>query len=352
MARAACADTIFQELVYLHQRESIDGSDCMTASRVLTALQAVLPPQTPVEVNEDLWVTIAGTRLRVAWLPDGDPRSLRYGVDMIVAPTLTRRARDDAEKRGIGWVDEQGGASLTAGHIVIVKPGRPGGPQRSAWTPATLRVVEALLDGHAATVAATADATGLSEASTSRALRLLTDAELLTRDAVRGPHSARRVAGPAALLDTYLTKALAAHHAEAFIRVAVDPRSISRQLDRIAGPLEDREVRWALTGALAADLYAPLLTQPTPAALIIETQRPADLHAAARNGGFVEAEGGALTLLAFRGPGRLQRTIVSGKPCASKARTYADLIALGGVRAEDAGAHLRTHIIDWMVNGS
>lgn len=318
--------------------------------RIRAALKAVLPHGVMVEVDDDLIIDLAGHRLQGGWLPQGFAREVRDAgeVDIVIGPHLSGRARKVAEELGIGWVDEQGGACLAAGNVVVVRPGTPVSEPDTPWTNATLQVVEAVLTGTPATVAAVAEAVGLSQATCSRALKVLTNDGLLAQEVARGPNSGRFVADARKLLGAYADAAAILISDAPTIRVSIDPRSLHRTLRRAAAPWNDADRRWALTGALAADLMAPMLTEPSPMMVLVEAHALTDLHLAASDGRLRTSDSGALIFRAFTGPGRLGVTHPSSSddPLALWPRVYADLLTLGGVRITDAAAHLAEQMLN------
>src|SRR5690606_578014 len=121
---------------------------------------------------------------------------------IVVGRRISRGAREAFSQAGIGWADETGAAEIVFDQLIISKSGRPNEtPEKPAkWTPAVLSVAEALLSGTTATVHATAAATGLSLTACTNALQTLTEFQLLTRSARRGPRSARHLADRLRLL--------------------------------------------------------------------------------------------------------------------------------------------------------
>ncbi len=124
-------------------------------------------------------------------------------------------------------------------------------------------VAEALLCDVPATVSATAEATGHSTSSVAEALSALSKWGLLEAGASRGPQSGRRVVDPDRLLDEY-AQAVLGQRRNAELRCGVlwrDPLSTVKQL----GERWDRDqIEWAATGALAAAVLAPYLTDDAP----------------------------------------------------------------------------------------
>jgi hypothetical protein len=285
----------------------------------------------------------------IKWIGDGRLAdalrvlSTRRGrPDIAVARRMSPGARETLAEAGIGWVDETGAAEIAAGTIVISRPGRPpkpsGPPER--WTPSVIAVAEALLCGTKATVAATEEATGLSNGSCTTALRVLTDFGLLEADAGRGRDSARRVADGDRLLDAYASV------------VEALPPSISLQIgvtwrDTIDGVMQTgarwdkAKVAWAASGAVAATVIAPLLTTVNAADVYVDAETILGLEAAAASAGLRPIEGGRLTLRPFPSvTARRLATRVDGLMVVPWPRVFADVRTIG-VRGEEAAEHLR-----------
>jgi len=316
------------------------------------AVRAVLPRAAKVRVGDvdaGVDIVVNDHPFVIKWIGDGrlaDARrvvSTRRGrPDIAVARRMSPGARETLAGAGIGWVDETGAAEIAAGTIVISRPGRspkPSGPPER-WTPSVIAVAEALLCGTKATVAATEEATGLSNGSCTTALRVLTDFGLLEADAGRGRDSARRVADQDRLLDAYASAVEAA------------PPSISLQIgvtwrDTVDGVMltgakwDTAKVAWATSGAVAATVIAPLLTTVNAADVYVDAETILGLEAAAASAGLRPIEGGRLTLRPFPSvTARRLATRVDGLMVAPWPRVLADVRTVG-VRGEEAAEHLR-----------
>ena len=298
--------------------------------------------------RDEISLVVAGQALNVKWAGEGnlgDVRRLaarrKARPDVIVARRLSPASRQLLSEAGIGWVDETGAAEIAIGTLVVSRTGRPQPTDGlKGWTPAVLAVAEALLCGVRATVSATEVATGLSTGGCTAALRFLTDEGLLVADAERGRGSARRVADRDRLLDAY-THAARAEPSGPRLQVGLLGKDL---LDELAakGRVWDRNgVAWAATGAAAAFVLAPYLTDVGSVEVYVDADTVAGLEAVATRTDLRIIEGGRLTLRPF--PTASVRSLadeVEGLRVAPWPRVYVDLQA-EGVRGEEAAEHLR-----------
>ena len=227
--------------------------------RAEDAVRAVLPGAAKVRVGDvdaGVDIVVNDHPFVIAWIGDGrlaDAKrvlSTRRGrPDIAVARHMSPGAREALAGAGIGWVDETGAAEIAAGTIVISRPGRPpkptGPPER--WTPSVIAVAEALLCGTKATVAATEEATGLSNGSCTTALRVLTHFGLLEADAGRGRDSARRVADQGRLLDAY-SSAVEASPPSISLQIGVTWRDTIDGVMHTGAKWDRAKIAWATSG--------------------------------------------------------------------------------------------------------
>ncbi len=100
-------------------------------------------------------------------------------------------------------------------------------------------------------------------------------------------------------------------------------------------------VVWAATGAVAASVIAPYLTEVTTADVYVDVETIASLEAVAVDVGLRPIADGRLTLRPFPTvTSRLLATETAGLRVAPWPRVYADL-RTEGVRGEEAAEHLR-----------
>jgi hypothetical protein len=325
----------------------------MWSDRAVRAFEAVLPPGTRVKVTagegRDTSVSVAGRRLRLRWLPVGWPRQLAEALkikprpDIVAAHQLSPGARALADRERVGWVDESGAAEISVGTILISRTGSPAVPLDSkvGWRPATLAVCEVVLIGCPATVSAVVAETGLALSTVAAALKFLAAQGFLTGDADRGPQSRRHVADRDGLLDAY---AAAAER----LRPPISIRAGVLWRDPLVGVAEagrfwdEAGIGWAVTSALSAAVWAPVMTEITPMEVYVAGKTPGDLRRILFPAGLKEIEGGRLQLRPFPTPvgTRVTAEIRPGLRSVLWPRAYADLRTVG-VRGEDAAEHLR-----------
>lgn len=318
--------------------------------RAEQAIRDVLPPTVAVQPGTkpgDL--IVAGRRLRVRWAGKGSLPDVRTAIetgqrpDIVVASRLTPGARTALTEAGIGWVDETGAAEIAVGTLVVsrtpVQPRPTAREDRSGWSGARLAVAEALLCGHRATVAACRSATGLSEASCTNALAFLSELQLLTAPAKRGPTSARAVVDSRRLLEAYAAAA-SDHRSKLELRVGAVWRDQIAGIAQVGRQWESRGLDWTVTGAAAASLVAPYLTGFTGAEIYLEAKTISALASAAAVANMRPVEGGRV-ILRPRPTVTTDRlaTTVEDVRVAPWPRIYADLRSVG-VRGEDAAEHL------------
>lgn len=325
----------------------------MCSDRAVRAFEAVLPPGTRVNVTagegRDVSVSVAGRRLRLRWLPVGWPRQLAEALkikprpDIVAAHQLSPGARALAGRERVGWVDESGAAEISVGTILISRTGSPAVPLDSkvGWRPATLAVCEVVLSGCPATVSAVVAETGLAMSSAATALKFLAAQGFLTGDADRGPQSRRHVADSDGLLDAYAAAAERLR-SPVSIRAGVLWRDPLASVAEVGRFWDEAGIGWAVTSALSAAAWAPVMTEVTPMEVYVAGKTPGDLRRALFTAGLKEIEGGRLQLRPFPTPAgtRVTTEIRPGFCSVLWPRAYADL-RTAGVRGEDAAEHLR-----------
>ena len=290
---------------------------------------------------------VNGRRIGIAWLGEGGLRQARETIagrgnrpDIAAARRMSPGARAALSTEGIGWVDETGAAEIALGSLIVSRTGRsPAAPVRPLrWTPSVLAVAEALLCGGRATVDTMRSMTGLSAGSATNGLRVLTGLGLLSAAARRGRGSGREVPDPERLLDAYAAMAVMP---SATLAVGVTWRDPVAGLAEVGRRWDGAGIPWAATGAVAAAVLAPYLTNVMTGEVYVDRKTVAGLEAAATNAGLRPIEGGRLTLRPFPTvTAKLLAEAKGGLLIAPWPRVYADLRGVG-VRGEEAAEHLR-----------
>jgi len=306
-------------------------------------------PTVTVHVGADKMVH----RFTAGWALEGWPadveRLLRLApeVDVVAARAISVGARESLSERGIGWIDETGGAQLAlpTGLVVLRDTvSQPAAPVHHArWARSTVAVAEAILSGTEPRVAPVQHATGLSRGATANALAQLEQDGFLERATARGPGSSRHLVDASGLLDRYSTAVPALTDKTRVVRMhrlSDDP--LDSLISVIAPRLAAARVAWAATGAAASMLLAPYLSNLAVIELYVDESltfdppRLADLLDARQvdRGHRIEVRALHNLITATAGP------LIEGVRCAPPARVYADLLAKGG-RAAEAAQHLR-----------
>lgn len=329
--------------------------DTVQLGRLLADSFARIDPEINVGVDRAgarpgrFLATIQSIPTEVAWLETGWPRQVRDLLDrpdrpgLVVAAELSPGARKLLTEYGLSWVDETGAARVALPGVYIrVDAGQtPKRPRaKPGWTRSTLAVCEALIARIGGTVAELTAATGLAPSTVAGSLRFLQEAHLLEAEAARGRNSRRTVADQDQLLDSYAAAAARLRTPES-IRVGVLWRNPVRGVGDLGVRLGANGVAWSVTGALAADVLAPYLTELDPWEMYVDGRSLAELRQIAREVGLEEADGGRLLLRPFPTPAQdALSTEVGSQRVAAWPRVFADLRMIG-VRGEEAAEHLR-----------
>lgn len=287
--------------------------------------------------------------VEVEWLGAGWPRQVRELLDrpdhpdLVVATEFSPGALKLLNQAQVSWLDLTGAANIGLPGLLIVVESARGTRVRRAkmgWTAGVLSVCEGLLVGAGGTVAELAKATALAPSTVATALKFLQGEHLLSAEAARGRNARRTVVDRDQLLDTYAAAA-ARLRSPASIRVGVLWRSPTRGASELGSRLEANGVAWSATGALAADVLAPYLTEVDPWEIYVDGGSPAELRQIAREVGLEEERGGRLLLRPFPTPAKdALSSEVGGQRVAAWPRVFADLRMIG-VRGEEAAEHLR-----------
>ena len=321
--------------------------------RIAQAIRAVLPAGALVGLaglDDDLVrVDVDGAHFTAGWIGEGWLRDARAALadegrrpEVLVARRMSPGARSAAADARVGWIDESGAAEIVLPGLIISRTGRkhPKVNRPPRWTPSVIGTAEALILGTRPTVAEVERRTGLSAGSATNALATLTTLGLLQSDAARGRGSAREVTDRGRLLDAYADAAIARTPALS-LRVGTAGRDLIDKLTSLGKGWDAEGVAWAATGAAAASVLGPYLTEVTGLDVFVDAPTPATLDALAQRSGLRPMEGGRVLLRLFPTPvtQRLCGT-ESGLRVAPWPRVYADL-RITGVRGEEAAEHLR-----------
>ena len=324
-----------------------------TAERVEQAIRAVLPAGAPVDLaaldDELIRVDVGAGRFTAEWIGEGWLRDARAALanagrkpEVLVARRMSPGARSAAADARVGWIDESGAAEIALPGLLISRTGRKdpkvGRPAR--WTPSVIGTAEALILGTRPTVAEVERRTGLSAGSASNALAVLTTLGLLHSEAARGRGSAREVTDRSRLLDAYAEAAIT-RTAALSLRVGIAGRDLIDELASLGQGWDAEGVAWAATGAAAASVLGPYLSEVATLDVLVDAPTPATLDSLAERSGLRPIDGGRVLLRPFPTPvtRRLCGT-ESGLRVAPWPRVYADL-RITGVRGEEAAEHLR-----------
>jgi hypothetical protein len=320
--------------------------------RIERAIRAVLPVGAlrglDVVGEDAISIDVGGRRFTAEWIGEGWLRDARAALgdvggkaDVLVARRMSPGARSVAADAGVGWLDESGAAEIVLPGLVISRSGRPASkvqrPPR--WTASVIGTAEALLLGARPTVADVELATGLSAGSATKALAALAGLGLLRSGAARGRSSAREIVDRDRLLVAYAEAATERAPALS-LRVGIGGRDLIDELAGLGERWDDQGVSWAATGAAAASVLGPYLSEVGGLDVFVDAPTPATLDALAERSGLRAMEGGRLVLRPFPTP--VTRRLCgqeSGLRVAPWPRIYADL-RVAGVRGEEAAEHL------------
>jgi hypothetical protein len=346
----------FLTLVYccsiLTSVSTLSGATNQASHRVVAAVVGVLPPGLKVELVEELdgdsHLVIHGRSLIARWVSRGWPREVRAAIarqplaDVIVAPYLSPGAREAVRASRVAWVDEFGGAEVSLPWLVIERSGsKPRKAVASRWRNSTLAISEALLSGVRPTVRDICRATGCSTRTAQVGLSLLESDGLLASEVRRGPRSQRRIVDPSQLLEAY-TEAASGLDSPERLEVGISWRNPRAALRASGAQWKALGLQWAATGAIAADLIAPLLTTISTAEVFVDVKTRSQLLESTRMAGLEPLVGGRLILRPFPSVGtRNLATEIDGLFLAPWPRVFVDLRRVG-VRGEEAAEHLRS----------
>ncbi len=277
------------------------------------------------------------------------PEAGRFGGLVIAAQTISPGAREILVRNGIGYFAEGGSLCLPFQPIFIHidKPSKriahAATSEFNLFTESRLTVIQALLKQRS-TLHNVMDLASISGASTATVSKLMTQLELLAwvESEGSGPNKRRKLANPGAVLDAWVSDAVArlsSRKERRFFlkgRKAADiPLFITNTFTTAKGPAASA---FQFTGEAAAQIHAPFLTGWGVASMRVAPRLVPRLQAEFQA---VEVNSGYNLLVIEDGLSALRFSETHGNvPYASPEQTYVDLMC-GNGRAPDAAKFLR-----------
>lgn len=326
----------------------------------------------PVEHNDGVELNIGRTSwmLRPIWMGEGYPMDVHRVLEeplprrqarevmVYVARRMSKGARELLEHRELSWADSSGHALIKdEGGLLIARLAPLNTPTRGkavTWSATTSAVIEAVLELHARANSETSESplprlfdleesAHVSYSQVSRALTTLDAARYTEKvGAERGPSAGRYLRQPGRLLSDW-----ASAHGSTARSGEISYHVPWRDARQTLALLDHTLTRpWAVTGAFAADLITPHLTQVGQLSVYVDD---ADLAMAAKrltsNPDVTEvSQGGRLVVAGVRPHVLGLASQRLGVPVAPIVRVYADLLQ-GGERSVAAAEELRRQAI-------
>jgi hypothetical protein len=261
-------------------------------------------------------------------------------IPLLVVPYMTMAGAQVAEKANLNWLDLSGNARIRTHDLYVRVEGRPNafparGRPASAFTPRGSRIARALLeDPHRWwRQRDLVDSTGLDDGTVSRVVRKL-DADGLLRQRDRE----LRPRDPSLLLDAWAADYRFDHHDIVLGHLTGTGMDLARDVARRLG---DAHVHHAFTGlpaAWAIDRFAQF--RLTTVYVDEEPRRVANTIGLRRG-----VRGANVQLVGPDDPGVfVGEQVHEGLNCVLPVQIYLDLGHLPE-RADDAAAHLRSHVL-------
>ena len=330
-------------------------AEALRILREIPGMVAVAEPGGP-DRGVDAFLDFAGGRARVAFEIKRRANAatawqlVREAVNrpdtplLLVADETTAEARAILERHGIAVVDGLGNAHIELPGLLFHLEGhrrrrqsRPTRLTRKAGLVAQALLLHADRDWQ---VQDLAEETGISLGLAHRVLARLEAEGVITAEG-KGRNRVRRVTNPTALLDLWAEENVERPTGTIGYLLAQTPRQLIKQLGDNLGR---SGVDYALTGAAAASLVAPLITAvPVVDVWVAATAAPGELHNAARTEPVQDGQNVVFlqdkddTPLAFREE-------VENLWVANRLRLYADL-RRDPRRGREQAAHLRQEVI-------
>lgn len=247
-----------QELTY----ESLPKSEIDVVLRIRTGEESLLVPVElkqqlyPKDVRQAVW-NLEGFRAK-----SGDSASV---IPMVVADRLSPGAREELRLRGIGYFDTSGSLYLRRKHwlINIEKPHKFSRESRrnSLFTGAREKVIHGLLHSHGEwfTGAQLAASCETSEYSVSMVIQELEKREWIVTER-DGREIRKKLTKPDLLLDEWANVWKKEKHKRTrWYRFCANPQHLLSSIELTINKTDLRD-DWAFTGAIAANVVSPLLT--------------------------------------------------------------------------------------------
>lgn len=264
---------------------------------------------------------------------------------LLVAEETTAGAREILLAHHVAIIDGLGNAHIELPGLLLHLQGTKRRPRRGVPTRLSGKagvVAQALLLEPERSWRVT-DLAGKARVSPGLAHRVLArlDLEQLTDSEGAGPKRVRRLSSPTALLNLWAEEDRPSPRRHACFVLARSPREL---MIKLSGGFAERQVDYAVTGAGAASLIAPLVTSvPVVDVWISSTADPNEALRAV--GGEAVDEGYNVLLLQAKHDTTLAfREQIDSIWVANKLRTYADLLS-DPRRGVEQAKHLRSEVI-------
>lgn len=354
--------TFYTAVVYCHSMVQ-DGDSGALLARLEDSLRTLLPADWQVRVEPSgkpseldgrvelvsptgertLAAVEAKPRLEPAMLLRELPWLEQRGPVIVVAPSISERARALLEQARVGWLEPDGDARIAIGGLLIDRRGtgdRRPAPSRTRYVAdlfagGALRIVRWLLidPRRAWTVAEMAIRAGVTEGFVSRTFKTL------ARDAyVQRARRATRPADPDGLLDAWTASKPQPEQVREAVSLLGGPEAVLRRV-----PNASPAAGYALTAEAAADRISPYARYSRVELYVNDLAAPWDelleLTTVPR--------GGNVILRLPTDPGVFDGAFESGGlRLVNRPQLYVDLVRGGGAAA-DAAAMLRDRGLLW-----
>lgn len=300
--------------------------------------------------------------LSAVWAGEGRPSDVQRIIErlpdvwpprlVVTARRFSSAAIDLLDARDANWADESGRARIVEAGLIVVRDAvhAVDAPTRHTWSPSALAIAEALLAADWPRGIGTGElarAAGWSPAQVSEVLQSFDERGWTAKfGPQRGPGARRELVDVDGLLDVWTAEVTKLQHPRRFAHRLQGSDLAEFFRTELAGSLDDRAVRWAATGWIAAELAASFATHlPVLQIYVAEEDFFDGVSDVMRDTGLRAVEEGGRVEFISASPQLLAAGRRTGSmPIASAPRIYADLLAAGG-RAEDVAQHVRDELI-------